>query len=196
MSGTSTNFFAVLGDDEAPNVGTGAVHLRNQPKTAESTSSKKSDSDPRADPSKARKKAPGPPSNDRVLRENKQAGRGNNRRVEVREGASQHTSRRHDRTDRVARQPRQNSEKARRADLDNEGEDEIAGEQIAREDLEATSDSESAEGASAEPSMTLSEYLEARKEAAASLNLRQPSQTALDAAARAQSEKEEAESRC
>lgn len=178
----SKNIFSILGDEEtSTHVGSGAVHLRGTPKTASSTSSKKSDVDPRADPSKARPRAPAPPSNDRVMRESRGNGRANNRRVEVREGAPSHQSRRHDRTDRISRHPRRESEKQSKAGWETtEAQDEEDAEQdVAREEqAEAEEEAEI-------PSISYAEYKKQRDEAAQTLSLRQPSQAALDADARA-----------
>lgn len=186
---SAANFFSVLSDSTAPAVGSNAVHLEHPPMTANSTSSKKSDSNPRADPSKARPRNQGPPSNDRVLRDSKNAGRSNNRDVPVRQGADSHHSRRHERTDRQSRTGKRDTAKRTRSGWGAE-EDEPVDEVLGEEDAQRAERAEQAGGAEpageqapAAPKITFEEYMQTQREQAEALNTRKPKTAPAPAAA-------------
>lgn len=190
MSTATPNFFAVLGDDSSPAVGTGAVHLDHTPKVANTTSSKKADVNPKADPGKARKKSPAAPSNDRIFKENKDGGRASNRRVPVKEGAASHHSRRSERTDRVPRSNKRDTAKRTRAgwgDENQEPKEEAAGEEIAQQEAKAASEEPETVPAEPEaPKLTLEQYNQQQREIAASLSTRSKKAAASAPAAAAE----------
>lgn len=194
MSSSVANYFSLLSEEHAaagPNVGSGAVHLDHAPKTVSSTSSKKSDVNPHADPAKARPRSQGPPSNDRVLRDSKGAGRQGNRKVPVQMGADGHQSRRHDRTDRQSRTGKQDTGKRVRSGWgseEDEPKDEVLGEQDAKQDeraAEAEDAVEVAPAAPAVPQISFDEYMKAQREEAEALDTRKPKKSAAAPAAAA-----------
>lgn len=169
MSTATPNFFAVLTDDSAPAVGSGAVHLASSPKVAAGTSSKKGDVNPKADPAKARKKPVGPPSNDRTFRENKNGGHSANRSVPVKEGPPGHISRRHERTDRMPRSDKRDTPKRTRAGWGDA--QEPVDESVA--DEAAISDEAGVVATEPEtPRLTLGQYQQQQREIADSLSTR------------------------
>lgn len=186
MSVASANFFALLDDaDAAAN-----VQLEREPSVKTTTSSKKTDRDPRADPSKARPKKADPNGNNAAFRD-KNAGRSANRRVEVTEHATAHFHR-SSRAERSDRKERPGSKKdtpkrvqAGWGDNRKEADDEVVGEAIAQNDRAEASaeDSESVDAEPAIPTLTLEEYLKQQNESS-SLNRagsRQPNEGADNA---------------
>lgn len=175
MSAATNNFFGVLGEDPA----SGPVHLNEMPKTSQSTSSRKSDVNPRADPAKARKRAPGAPSNDKVFKDStKDAGRNNNRKVPVKEGAKGHQSRRADRTDRVPRSGQRDTARRERSgwgDENTDASEQAYGAEIAKEDKLHDAEEDAELDTSATPEerkLTLEEFQKLQKEQSAGLNTR------------------------
>lgn len=175
MSTATNNFFGVLGEDPA----SGPVHLNETPKTAQSTSSRKSDVNPRADPAKARKRAPGAPSNDKVFKDStKDAGRNNNRKVPVKEGAKAHQSRRADRTDRAPRSGHRDTARRERSgwgDENTDASEQAYGEEIAQEDKLHDAEEDAEADANATPEerkLTFEEFQKLQKEQSAGLNTR------------------------